>query len=764
MNSNLGIDTDVVNNAFAKVRQGIELGKIKNKVFERLFYIPEHDNFITYTSSEKPFGKPKTYFIVDIDDIRIGVDTEITQKYEKNLTDYQKNNCLFSIVYHDHRKTLDLLASSEKIRNNWLIVLTVLTNGKCQGLSNWLEELRQSFPSKPSTASSGAHTMLKKNSHENYLRMKYYKINNSLTALSIHSFDELLKKCNLKVNTMQLQTYFRMADRNLDNKVDFDEFTNFFDELTARDDLKELLKKYQPENTEYWEPKNLKRFFREEQFEDLTNGKLYEYLEKYEPDEDLRKNHCLSYDAFVALMTSEDESIYDKDKRVLYQSMDYPLNDYYINSSHNTYLMGDQLQSGSSLEAYRRTLLDGFRCVEIDCHTGDVEPMVYHKYTLTSKITFDSVIEMIGRYAFTHTNFPLIISIENHCSLSQQEMMANILKEHLSEYLLTYDDIGRMVKDNHLPSPNNLRNKILLKAKRLPLNSGESSDISEEEDDDSIMNDQNSESSDDEKTKKKIKLTKSLSDLIYPISVHFHSFDDSLTSTKAFNMSSISEKKAFKMAGDQKAFVKHNQYQMTRIYPGAHRQTSSNLNPVDFWNVGCQIVAVNHQTHDVQTDINIALFTQNGNCGYVLKPEILRTKNLNFNSNVCRPNGTTNLFVKIISANHLPMDDSDVLDAYVKIEIYGATVDQMESKTSCVKNNGLNPIWDEKFNFSINYPELAFIRFEVKDHDRMGRNDLIAQRTIPLTCIQNGYRSILLYEKDRDKVEHGTLFVQVIMK
>ncbi|KFX98723.1 hypothetical protein O988_04223, partial [Pseudogymnoascus sp. VKM F-3808] len=48
-----------------------------------------------------------------------------------------------------------------------------------------------------------------------------------------------------------------------------------------------------------------------------------------------------------------------------------PISSYYISSSHNTYLSGNQLMSKSTTDAYKTVLIRGCRCIEIDVHNGE---------------------------------------------------------------------------------------------------------------------------------------------------------------------------------------------------------------------------------------------------------------------------------------------------------------------------------------------------------------------------------------------------------
>eukprot|EP00049_Salpingoeca_infusionum_P018616 m.357987 g.357987 ORF g.357987 m.357987 type:complete len:1324 (-) comp18011_c0_seq1:571-4542(-) len=209
---------------------------------------------------------------------------------------------------------------------------------------------------------------------------------------------------------------------------------------------------------------DLQRFFAREQGEDVSIEACKQIISDFgESDESLKINR------FVEYLHSEANHVWNKSHDMVYQDLHYPMACYFIASSHNTYLMGDQWRSESSVEAYIRCLRDGCRCLEIDCWDGSAgDVVVYHGHTLTSKIKFRDVLVAIQEHAFDASDLPLILSIENHTSLPQQEYMAREFVNVFGPRLVTTKLKECSEPDrNCMPSPAQLKNKIIIKHKKL---------------------------------------------------------------------------------------------------------------------------------------------------------------------------------------------------------------------------------------------------------------------------------------------------------
>ena len=164
----------------------------------------------------------------------------------------------------------------------------------------------------------------------------------------------------------------------------------------------------------------------------------------------------------LPLHSPQYNDVFDPYKAVVYQDMKMPMSSYFMASSHNTYLEGDQLMSVSSVQRYVNDLLSGCRCVELDCWDGeDNRPIIYNGGTLTSKIYLDDVCNAIVEYGFKTSFYPVVLSIESHCSLDQQQKMASTFKSAFKSKLVLPSAGLR-----ELPSPELLKGKIIIKGKR----------------------------------------------------------------------------------------------------------------------------------------------------------------------------------------------------------------------------------------------------------------------------------------------------------
>ncbi|XP_034756747.1 1-phosphatidylinositol 4,5-bisphosphate phosphodiesterase beta-4-like isoform X1 [Etheostoma cragini] len=260
----------------------------------------------------------------------------------------------------------------------------------------------------------------------------------------------------------------------------FDIFYALTQKICPRTDIEDLFKKINGNKTDYLTVDQLVSFLNENQRDPRLNEILFPFydhkratqiIEKYERDEELKKKGYMSSDGFCRYLMSDENAPVFLDRLELYQEMDHPLAHYFISSSHNTYLTGRQFGGKSSVEMYRQVLLSGCRCVELDCWDGkgeDQEPIITHGKAMCTDILFKDVIQAIKDTAFVTSDYPVILSFENHCSKPQQYKMAKYCEEIFGEFLLKQPLENYPIESGRpLPSPNDLKRKILIKNKRL---------------------------------------------------------------------------------------------------------------------------------------------------------------------------------------------------------------------------------------------------------------------------------------------------------
>ncbi|EHB15682.1 1-phosphatidylinositol-4,5-bisphosphate phosphodiesterase zeta-1 [Heterocephalus glaber] len=589
---------------------------------------------------------------------------------------------------------------------------------------------------------------------------------------------KLLEKLDIQCNYVHVKHIFKDNDRQKQGKITIEEFRSIYRIIAHREEIVEIFNVYS-ENRRILFESNLIQFLTQEQYEiETTESIASEIIQKYEPIDEVKKAHQISLEGFTRYIYSSECLLFKQECTKVYQDMTYPLNDYFISSSHNTYLVSDQLVGPSDLWGYVSALVKGCRCLEIDCWDGSqAEPVVYHGYTLTSKLLFKTVIQAIHKYAFMTSEYPVVLSLENHCSTAQQEVMAGILQTTFGDSLLS--DILDDFPDS-LPSPEALKFKVLVKNKKI----GTLQETRERIGSDKHETYENLLSRDSQgketETKKalpvtlfskkkkirKLKIALALSDLvIYTKAEKFRSFQYSRQYQQFNENNSIGETQARKLSKLRvNEFIFHTRKFITRIYPKATRADSSNFNPQEFWNIGCQMVALNFQTPGLPMDLQNGKFLDNGGSGYILKPQFLRDIKSKFNPNdSIKDNDPIAITIRLISGIQLPLSGSSSHkpDTLVIIEVFGVPNDHMKRQTRVIKKNAFSPRWNETFTFIIQVPELALLRFVVENSGLIAGNEFLGQYTLPVLCMSKGYRRVPLFSRSGESLEPASLFVYV---
>lgn len=727
--------------------------------------------------------------------------------------------------------------------------------------------------------------------------------------LDLKEISLVLMRLNIYVKKKEIKRKFDEVDVDNSGTLNFTEFMAFLNGVRNRPEINMIFAEYSQFN-ETMRPEQFLRFLHECQMElHLTLDDAVHIIRTCERSPTAR---VMYLSGFVSYVTSPTFNSWRRLEHFrVYQDMHQPLAHYFISSSHNTYCTGDQLAGNSSVEAYVSALERGCRCVELDTWDGpNGEPLIYHGRTLTSRIAFRAVIEAIAQHAFVVSEYPVILSLENHCSVEQQKVMADIMTSVLGD-MLCPPFSEPMSK---LPSPHALRRKILIKGKTGASGEAQDDDESGGDDDGDGDDDTVSQASvkprkgagkatpsaeelakaakaaEKEHAKAEAKAAKAAakeeakrakaaakdeakrakaaakagakastlgasgastaslsasvaakptspaddddedeaneSSIVDADGVRADSprLEDSLGSARSnspgagadglrrgsmlrsltrfarvgsntsvgkaskFNaelsamthlpggkfedmentsgysanrMASYSEGATAKFMRSKAAlFVAHNAKFLSRIYPAGRRVDSSNYDPMPSWLLGAQLVALNFQTAGTKMWLHQSFFSDNGDCGYRLKPHFMRSPQLGWKPGDDEEHCLT-LWVEIVSAWQLPKiaaDESDIVDPYIIIEIIGVPADKASSRTKTIKNNGFNPVWRHECQFHITCPELAVVQLRVYDADLISKDDFIGYVGLPLESVASGYRQLPLYDLHGVPIEGSSLF------
>jgi len=469
----------------------------------------------------------------------------------------------------------------------------------------------------------------------------------------------------------------------------------------------------------------------------------------------------------------------------------YPLPEYFISSSHNTYLLAHQLYGSASATAYETALSNGARCVEIDAWDNEEdldEPKVTHGYTLASNIPFRQVCEairdVVDEEAAQHAA-PIMLSLENHCGAHGQLRLATIMREVWGDRLLSKPirDAGTREQQGtgeHI-TLSQLSNKV---AVIVEYHFGEedpdqsSSSSEDETPDDEASNFDRRAYRERKQRAADAGIIPELAELgVYAQSVKPQDnswFESSkLKDGPHHHLINVSESGlASLMPAHSAQIAKHNSQHLMRVYPKGTRINSGNLNPVTAWGVGAQIAALNWQTFDASMQLNEALFA--GTDGYVLKPAALRTGGSGHLSTGRRKR----LRLHVGGATAIPIPEGhegvDIRPYLTCTLIHPHDLEAKPTKRKTaayhhhklgIVHKGLNnppntdPIWDEVLEWQYEDNELVFLRLIVKSDDKFARNPMFAVAAVRLMYVAEGWVFIRMLDL-KGRETHCTVLVR----
>ncbi|TGJ77111.1 hypothetical protein E0Z10_g10768 [Xylaria hypoxylon] len=461
----------------------------------------------------------------------------------------------------------------------------------------------------------------------------------------------------------------------------------------------------------------------------------------------------------------------------------HPLPEYFISSSHNTYLLGHQLQGKSSASAYESTLLTGARCVEIDAWDNSEnadEPKVTHGYTLVSNIPFREVCEAIRDVIDKETAesvdkqgyraAPIVLSLENHCGAHGQIRLVEIMMEVWGHRLLSkaIREKGHreQASEDEQVRLDELGSKIVLIVEYFFPSTEDSSDEDSSDSSDSEDEEVKEARAAYKARKKAVKNGGIIPELaalgVYAQSVKPRDnswFESKLNEGPHHHLINISETGLQELLPAANVNIsRHNAQHLMRVFPKGTRISSKNLEQVPFWGVGAQICAMNWQTFGGSMQLNEAMFS--GTEGFVLKPAALRAGG----SGQLNTGRRKKLRLHVAGASDVPVPDGrdpEDIKPYVTCSLVhpdDISGKHQKRKTKHYRQHKLgflhkgenppptDPLWDDELEWEYDDNELIFLRIFIKDDISFAENPIYAVTAVRLLYVAPGWSFIRLLD------------------
>uniref|UniRef100_S4RC04 Phosphoinositide phospholipase C n=1 Tax=Petromyzon marinus TaxID=7757 RepID=S4RC04_PETMA len=454
-----------VEKSLTAMQSGTQMIKLKGgpKGLPRLYYLDEQRSCIRWRPSRK---QEKAKIAIDsVREVCEGRHSEIFQRYPEGSFDPA---CCLCIYHGSHTE--------------WLAVVT----GSADEARSWLTGLRYLM------AGINDEDCLAKRqrTRDQWLKQTFMEADkNGDGSLSIDEVLLLMHKLNVNLPRRKVKQMFQEADTDTDKgTLTFEEFCALYQKMSTRRDLYLILLRYS-NRKDHLTVDELQRFLQiEQQMTDVSREHCVDVVNMFEPCEENKQQGILGIDGFTNYMRSPEGDIFNMEHYKVNQDMMQPLSHYFIASSHNTYLTGDQLMSHSRADMYAWVLQAGCRCVEGLSCWWKKKPLYisFPPFLLFRPFIFQSGMDFNNTYLYLEYSFSINLPVSHSATIIQNKKINKyklpLLSNVSCHHLLSTDPKSQN-------STWQATNKHLLKGKKLPANisdDAEEGDVSDEDSADEI--------------------------------------------------------------------------------------------------------------------------------------------------------------------------------------------------------------------------------------------------------------------------------------